>query len=68
MDQLRVTPQEVKAALDSGQPPVLLDVRAPDSWAGSDHQIPGAIRLPLADFDAHADELPRDREIVAYCT
>ena len=68
MDQSRITPQEVQPALENGRSIVFLDVRSPEAWAGSDHQLPGAVRMPLADFDAHAGELPRDREIVAYCT
>ena len=68
MEGILVYPQEVKAALDRGEPILFLDVRSPSSWDASDRQMPGAIRLPLSEVQAHADELPRDREIVAYCT
>ena len=68
MDELLVYSQDVKAALDRGEPIVFLDVRSPSSWAASARQIPGAIRLPFDAVEAHADALPRDREIVAYCT
>ncbi len=68
MEELLVYPQEAKAALDRGEPIVFLDVRSPASWAASDRQIPGAVRMPFAEVEAHADELPRDREVVAYCT
>jgi rhodanese-related sulfurtransferase len=68
MDELLVHPQTVRAALDRGEAIVFLDVRSPSSWAASVRQMPGAIRLPLDEVGAHADALPRDREVVAYCT
>jgi rhodanese-related sulfurtransferase len=68
MEELRVSPPAVKAVMDRGEPLVFLDVRSPEAWDSSGNQIPGAIRLPLTDFEAHADELPREGEIIAYCT
>jgi rhodanese-related sulfurtransferase len=44
---------------------VLIDVRPPiESAAG---HIPGAVSIPLAELAERLDELPEDREIVAYC-
>lgn len=43
----------------------LLDVRPPEEFEAG--HIPGAVSLPLADLKARLDELPRDREVVAYC-
>ncbi|HEY5996117.1 MAG TPA: rhodanese-like domain-containing protein, partial [Candidatus Deferrimicrobiaceae bacterium] len=44
---------------------LLLDVREPaEHEAGA---IPGSILLPLGELRSRLDELPRDREIVAYC-
>ncbi len=44
---------------------VVIDVRAPDDYLLG--HVPGAISVPLAQLRDHLDELPRDREIVAYC-
>jgi adenylyltransferase/sulfurtransferase len=59
--------QELKQRIDSGAPPVLLDVRQPEEVAIA--AIPGAITIPmgeipsrLADLEAHADA-----EIVVFC-
>jgi rhodanese-related sulfurtransferase len=30
--------------------------------------IPGALHLPLQGFETHIAELPRDREIILYCS
>jgi len=43
----------------------ILDVRPPDEYAAG--LIPGAISLPIGELEARLRELPRDREIVAYC-
>lgn len=43
----------------------LLDVRTSEEFA-ADH-IPGAISIPVDELRTRLDELPRDRQIVAYC-
>jgi hypothetical protein len=68
MDGLRVSPREAKDAHDGGKAVVFLDVRSPGAWGESADQLPSSVRLPLTDFEAHADELPRESELVAYCT
>ena len=44
---------------------VLLDVRPEPEYAGG--HLPGALHIPLEDLAARIGELPRDREVVAYC-
>jgi NADPH-dependent 2,4-dienoyl-CoA reductase/sulfur reductase-like enzyme/rhodanese-related sulfurtransferase len=43
----------------------LLDVRNPDEWETG--HLPGATLIPLPELRARVDELPRDKEIIAYC-
>jgi ArsR family transcriptional regulator len=43
----------------------LLDVRPEDEFALG--HLPGALNMPLDELDRRLRELPRDREIVAYC-
>ena len=43
----------------------VLDVRPPEEYAAG--HIAGAISVPLAQLEQRLNELPRDREIVAYC-
>lgn len=43
----------------------VLDVRPPEEYAAG--HIRGAINLPLAELAKRLDEIPRDKEIVAYC-
>ena len=44
---------------------VILDVRPSDEYRTS--HIAGAISIPLTDLKNRLDEIPHDREIVAYC-
>ena len=43
----------------------VLDVRPKEEYAAG--HIPGAVSMPLKELEKHLSELPRDREIVAYC-
>ncbi len=44
---------------------LLLDVRTPEEYAAG--HIPGAINVPVDDLRCRLGELPRDRDIAAYC-
>jgi rhodanese-related sulfurtransferase len=44
---------------------LLLDVRRPDERARG--FIPGSMHIPLDELRQRLSELPRDREIIAYC-
>ena len=56
---------ETVLAAPADQRPFLLDVRTAEEFsAGS---IPGAVNIPVDDLRARLEELPRDREIAAYC-
>jgi rhodanese-related sulfurtransferase len=43
----------------------VLDVRPPEEYRAG--HLPGAINIPLADVAKRVNELPADREVVAYC-
>jgi sulfur dioxygenase len=45
----------------------VVDVREPDEFDGPLGHIPGAILIPLGSLAARADELDRDRPVVAVC-
>lgn len=64
----RITADELKRRMDSGEDFTVIDVRNPQAWDQSDTMIPEAIRVPLDDFERHLSQIPKDRPIVAYCT
>jgi rhodanese-related sulfurtransferase len=43
----------------------LVDVRPREEYAAA--HIPGAISVPLSELKTRLGELPRDRDVVAYC-
>jgi sulfur-carrier protein adenylyltransferase/sulfurtransferase len=56
---------ELKARIDAGAPPLILDVREPsEAAAGS---LPGARLIPLADLPRRLAELDPEAEIVVHC-
>ena len=64
----RISVDELYRLIDAGAAPLVVDVRSPTARAIEPRHIPGAIHLPLHSFDQHVKELPRDREIILYCT
>jgi rhodanese-related sulfurtransferase/DNA-binding transcriptional ArsR family regulator len=59
-----VDTDELMRRLDNGDA-VILDVRPAPEYAGG--HLPGAIHIPLEELTDRLAELPRNREIVAYC-
>lgn len=64
----RISAAELKALLDSGNPPQIVDVRNRSAHLHDPRRIPGAMRMTIDEIDARLGDLPRDREIVLYCT
>ncbi|HXG04132.1 MAG TPA: rhodanese-like domain-containing protein [Candidatus Binatia bacterium] len=60
-----ITPQELKARLDAGRPPVLLDVR--EEWETRLCRLPDAVHIPIEEIELRVEELNPDDEIVVYC-
>jgi rhodanese-related sulfurtransferase len=65
MDDLEITPAEVKQRLDCGDKLVLIDVREP--WEFSVCRIEGAKLIPMGTVPANLQALDTDDEIVVYC-
>jgi hydroxyacylglutathione hydrolase len=62
----RLAPSALAQRLGDPDPPVLLDVRNEAEAAGA--LIDGALNIPLGKLSARVAELPRDRQLVAYCS
>jgi rhodanese-related sulfurtransferase len=59
-----VAGQELLRRVKNGEV-IVLDVRPAEEYRAG--HIPGAISVPVAELKARVKELPKDREIVAYC-
>ena len=64
----RITVDELRKLIDSGKKPVVVDVRSDVSRKADGRFIPGALLIAPNAADARLRELPKDRELVFYCT
>ncbi len=64
----RISVDELYRLMDAGHAPVVVDVRTSTARAMQPQRIPGALHVTLKSIDAHVQDLPRDREIVLYCS
>jgi len=60
-----IHPTDLKASLDRGETPVLLDVRQPEEIAAS--SIQGATCIPMNDVPSRLAELDPSKPVVVFC-
>jgi len=65
---IRITIDELKRRMESGEDFTIIDVRKPEAWAESDTMIPESIRVPLDQLEKNLARIPKRRPAVAYCT
>jgi membrane protein DedA with SNARE-associated domain len=64
----RISPHDVRQMLDAGERIVILDLRHPLDSVTDPRTLPGAIRVLPNEVTSHAGVLPKDEEIILYCT
>ena len=64
----RITPEELKRRLDSGEEVVVVDLRHSLDFEAEPQTIPGAYHLEASELEARQGEIPADREVVLYCS
>jgi len=64
----RVAPEEVLQRMEAGEQLVILDLRWPKDIEAIPYQLPNAIHFTLDELEERHQEIPRDREIVLYCS
>lgn len=64
----RITPEELKAEIDGGQKLMIVDLRHSLDFEADPETIPGAFRMDAQELESKNEHLPRDREVVLYCT
>ena len=70
---LRLDPEELKAMMDEaaqeGSPqPFIVDLRHPLDYLPDPRVLPGAVRIGPDEVARHAERIPRDRDVILYCT
>jgi membrane protein DedA with SNARE-associated domain len=64
----RITPDELKRDLESGTPLLVMDLRTELDVRAAPYVVPGALRIAAEELERRHAEIPRDREVVVYCS
>ena len=64
----RLEPEDLKRQLDAGEPVYIVDLRHPLELLPDPFTLPGAIHLSPDSLAARHLEIPRDRDVVLFCT
>ena len=64
----RISQEELKRRLESGEPVVIVDLRSELDVAAAPFMIPGSLGIAPEELKRRHQEIPRDREIVLYCS
>jgi membrane protein DedA with SNARE-associated domain len=65
----RITPEEVLAIMNSGLEPIVVDMRSARDWDGPDaRKLPGALHLSVEELEVRLRDIPRERDVILYCT
>ncbi|OLD18933.1 MAG: hypothetical protein AUI91_09630 [Acidobacteria bacterium 13_1_40CM_3_56_11] len=62
----RISGEELHAMLNAGSEVTVVDIRS--NFVREADLIPGVLRIPAEDLPERHQEIPRDREIVLFCT
>ena len=70
---LRLEPQELFEMIETAErqgniPPFIVDLRHPLDYLPDPRVLPGAVRVSPAELTSHQAQLPRDRDVILYCT
>jgi membrane protein DedA with SNARE-associated domain len=64
----RISQEELKRQLDSGEPVVVIDLRSELDVGAAPCVIPGALRIAPEELERRHREIPRDRDVIVYCS
>ena len=64
----RMTVDELKAAIDRGERPFVVDLRHKLEFLVNPRTVSSAVRISPDELSLRHAEIPRDREVVLYCT
>lgn len=64
----RLEPEELKRRLDAGEPVFIVDLRHPLELLPDPYTLPGALHFSPDALAERQQEIPRDRDVVLFCT
>ncbi len=62
----RITPRELRTKLDAGEEVFVIDLRSSREF--DEESIPGALHVPAEELAARHGDIPRDRDVVLFCS
>jgi membrane protein DedA with SNARE-associated domain/rhodanese-related sulfurtransferase len=64
----RITVEELNQKLEAGENPMILDLRSYSELELDPSVIRGALHMTMDEVDSRQQEIPRDRDIILYCS
>jgi membrane protein DedA with SNARE-associated domain len=64
----RVSQEELKRDLDAGKAVLVVDLRSELDVAAIPVTIPGALRIAAEELERRHQDIPRDRDVIVYCS
>ena len=64
----RISSEDLKGKLDAGEAVAIIDLRTALDVAAAPYAIPGSRWIPAEALDEHVTGIPRDRELIVYCS
>jgi membrane protein DedA with SNARE-associated domain len=64
----RIDAESVKRMLDRGEEMVIVDLRHPKAIQADPYSIVGALRMSPEELSEKHEQIPRDRDVILYCT
>lgn len=71
--EMRIEPEDLKTMIDDAErnentPPFIVDLRHPLDYLPDPRVLPGALRIGPNEVREHSEIIPRDRDVILYCT
>jgi rhodanese-related sulfurtransferase len=64
----RISPKELMDKLTAGEQISIVDLRQPIDIEAFPRMLPGALRIAMEEIEDRHTEIPRDRDVVLYCS
>ena len=64
----RISPEELYRRITSGEDVVVVDLRHTLEFEAEPQTIPGAVHMDTAELEEAVDVIPRDRDIILFCS
>jgi membrane protein DedA with SNARE-associated domain/rhodanese-related sulfurtransferase len=64
----RISPEELRQKMDAGEDVIVVDLRHASEFEAEPETIPGAVHMDTGDLEEAIEVIPRDRDIVLFCS